>query len=790
MKINTILKAACSGLVSSTLAVSISHAQTNGTPADSFQLEEIVVTAQKSTQSAQDIGLVVNSFGGDSLREQGVDEISDLVGLLPNVQLLDATGGGVPIVFIRGVGLADFRVNNTPAAAFYVDEVYKPSVAMVGSTYFDLERIEVLKGPQGGLYGRNTTAGAVQIITQKPSLDKVGGYATAGYGRYGRMELEGAVNFPVSDTTAFRISARQVDSDDTYTNSVQNNAQPGQSIVSGGDRHGEENQWALRTQMLYQPSDSFDLLVKGYAGENKSETNLLRPVGIWAPGDADNDQYADSAFSNTVCDSLLAGVRDPRNCVTISGQTPVELGITDDVYKTASSNYNQVNNRWSGATIIANKELSTSLKLTSITGYEDFDHARPTDWDGIDLAYQDFDYHTDISAFSQEFRLAFTGDTVDAIGGINYAKEELQENTVLFASVGLVPLAFGHNEVIQNYKQEVDSIAAFGRIDWHLSAALNLVFEGRYTSEEKSFSGATSLRSQVGSTDKVTETLFVDPSQPDVSFDDFSGKVALEYAVNDETLTYILLSRGFKSGGFPGGVVLSSADASSYDPETITAIETGLKSDLMDGRLRANLSAFFYDYKDLQGSALVPASGGVTIDRFQNIGDAEVYGFDAEISYTPIRNLFLQALIGYSEGEISNSEAIQLSPLTGATYRLEGKELNYKPDWNVNLLARYSFDINADIKAYLQTGYDWRSSQNFTYIGIPAEEALFSEDSYGLLSLQLGFGPVDDNWSVSAYVKNAANEEFRSNARTDSLGGVYEIYGAPRIWGVTGSIKF
>lgn len=790
MKLKTALKYTCSGLGAATLLVSTSYADAGDTSDSLFTLEEIVVTAQKRAQSAQDIGLVVNSFDGDALRERGVDEVDDLVGMMANVQLLDATGGGVPIVFIRGVGLAEFRVNNTPAAAFYVDEIYKPSVAMIGSTYFDLERIEVLKGPQGGLYGRNTTAGAVQIISAKPSLEDIDGYASAGYGSYNRVELEGAVNIPMSETIAVRLSGRHVSSSDTYMESTRNSALPAQTTVSGGDEHGGENQWAVRAQVLYQPSDEFNLLLKGYAGEDKSETTLLRPIGIWAGGDADNNLYADSALSNTVCASLLAGSRDPSTCATITGQTPDELGITDDVYKTISSNLNQVNNEWFGFSAIANWDVADNLTLTSITGYEDFDHGRPTDWDAADIAYQDIDYTSAITAFSQEFRLAYSGENFSLFGGVNYAHEELKEDTVLFAAAGLVPIAFGHEEIVQRYKQETDSYAIFGRADWQFADKLNLVFEGRYTWEEKSFSGATTLRSAVGSTDRVTESPFVNPSQPDAKFDDYSGKVALEFAASDNVLTYISLSRGFKSGGFPGGIVLSPAGATAYNPETITGYEAGFKSDLMDNRLRANMSVFYYDYKGLQGSSRIPAPGGVIIDRFQNLGDAEVYGFDAEFSYIPVENVYLQAFVGYSEGEITDSEGQQRSPLTRESYALEGQELNYKPDWSLNLLARYDFEVGTDFTAYTQVDYDWRSSQNFGYIGIPAEEAIFKEDAYGRVNLQFGFAPSDESWSISAFVKNLTNTKYRTNARTDALGGAFEIYGAPRIWGVTGTVKF
>lgn len=784
LKISGVSMAALAFTASPTLAQS----EVNKVEEAERTLETIVVSAEKRDESVQDLGLVVNAFEGSTLREYGVDEVDDLVTLLPNVQLLEATGGGVPIVFIRGIGLADFRVNNSPAAAFYVDEVYKPSVAMIGSAFFDLERIEVLKGPQGGLYGRNTTAGAIQVISARPNLDETEGYLTAGFGEFNRVELEGALNAPLSDTLALRISGKTVSSGDTYTRSVQDIAAANQRVASGGDGHGEEEQWAVRGQLLFQPSSNFDAIVKLYTGSDQSETTLVRPIGVWAPGDVNNDLYADSALSNTVCAPLLMGVRDDNNCVTITGQTVGELGLRGE-FDTASSNYNKLDNNWFGAGLTANWYVSDQLTLTSITAYEDFDHKRPTDWDGIDFAYQDIDYASDISAFSQEFRLAYESDRWSFIGGVNYADEELSEQSVVFGAVGLVPLAFGHEEVVQRYEQTVEAIAVFGRGEWEATEQVSLIGELRYTEEDKSFSGATTLRAPVGSDDRVSEFPFVNPTQPDITFDDFSGKVAIEVAASEDLLLYASISRGFKSGGYPGGVVLNTAGAEAYDPEVLTSYEAGFKSDLIGQRLRANVSVFYYEYNDLQGSARIAAPGGVIIDRFQNIGDAEVYGLDAEISYLATENFLLQALVGVAEGEISDSNATQLSPLTREAYALEGQGLNYKPDFSVNLIGRYDFQTNSGLPGYVEIAYDWRSKQNFAYIGTAAERALFAEDAYGLVNLQAGF-EIDNGWSVSAFVKNLSNEKYRTNSRTDALGGAFEIYGAPRIWGATVTKNF
>jgi iron complex outermembrane recepter protein len=764
-------------------------AQTVSSEAEALRtLERIVVTAEKFEGSVQDTGLVVNSFSSEELLAAGVDNIDGIVSLIPNVQLLDATGGGVPVVFIRGVGLADFRVNNSPAAAFYVDEVYKPSVAMMASSFFDLQRVEVLKGPQGGLYGRNANAGAVQIISAKASLSGDEGYLDMGLGRFGQVELESAVNVLLSDNLAMRVSGRRVTSDDTYMRSIENSDTASNTLL-GAQKHGEKDVWATRAQFYYEPTLQFDATLKLFAGADKSDTTLLRPIGLWAGGDEDNDGFADNALANQLCAPLLQGRRDDSQCATITGKTPEQLNLRDE-FDTTSSTINQVDNEWQGLTLSMNYRMLNDVELTSITHLESFKHARPTDWDAVAGSYQDFHYKTDIAAFSQELRLGYHANDWRFFGGVNIAKEELDEDTRILGDKGLIPLGFGHTEVHQRYAQEVDSYAVFGRVDYALTNQLNIISELRYTKEEKSFAGLTKLRNPVGTNDPSQEMLLVDSSQPNASFDDVSGKVTLNYKVHRNLLTYISASRGFKSGGFPGGLVLSTAGAAKYDAETINGYELGFKSDTLNQRLRLNASVFYYDYSNLQGSARVPATGGVTLDRFQNIGDAEVYGFDAEMTYLLDRNWLIQGMFGHSEGQITNSIATQLSPLTGEEFSLQGKELNYKPDFSMNLMIRRDFNLQNGYSGYAQLAYDWRSAQNFTYIGNLAEQAIFTEDSYGLVNIQIGMSKLSSDWHFSVFVNNLTDERFRTNARADDLGGAFEIYGAPRQWGIKANYQF
>lgn len=755
------------------------------TTEETRKLERIVVTAEKTESTVQETGMVVNSFSASELLEGGINDLDGLVSLIPNVQLLDATGGGVPVVFVRGVGLADFRVNNSPAAAFYDDEVYKPSVAMMASAFFDLERVEVLKGPQGGLYGRNANAGAIQVISAKPTLYGHEGYLDLGLGEYGQTELEGAYNTVLTDKLALRVSGRRDVSGDTYMRSVH--------LDDAGaihrQKHGAKDAWSTRVQFYYEPNQQFTSTLKLFAGADKSDFALLRPIGIWEGSDTMVPGLADGALTNQVCSSLLAGQRNDSQCATITGKTPEQLGL-ESAYDSASSTINKLDNKWQGLTFTMNYTTLNGVKLSSITHLESFDHVRPNDWDAVGGAYQDIYYQTDISTFSQEFRAAYNMDKWRFFGGVNFAKEELEEDSTIIGNLGIIPLGFGHTEVHQKYKQEVDAFAVFGRVDYELTAQLNLSTELRFTKEEKSFAGQTYLRNPVGGTDPSEQMLLVDATQPDANFEDVSGKATLNYQANRNFLAYASVSRGFKSGGFPGGLVLSNEGAEKYDSETITGFEAGFKSDLLNQRLRFNAAAFYYDYSNLQGSARVPAVGGVTLDRFQNIGDAEVYGFDAEITYLVTDNWLVQAMLGHAEGKITKSLATQLSPLTGEEFSLNGKELNYKPDYSANLLVRRDFELSNGFGGYAQLNYDWRSSQNFSYIGNLAEQAIFSEGAYGLVNLQVGISQTNSNWQFSFFVKNLTDTRYRTNARADDLGGAYELYGTPRLWGVKANYTF
>jgi iron complex outermembrane recepter protein len=745
---------------------------------DRNAIGDIIVTATRRAASQQDVGVAMAAFDQKGLRDRGIDNIAALADATPGIRLVEATGGGVPVIVIRGVGLQDFRINNTPTAAIYVDEVYQTSVAQAGFTFFDLERIELLKGPQGGLYGRNTTGGAIQVISNRPSLTETSGYAELGYARFGTFTAEGAVGTPVvKDVVGLRIAGRVARATDGYTRSLPAN-----------QNWGAENRFGLRALLRVQPAGNVDLLLKVHGGRDRSETPLLRTVPIWAPGVSAVPGIGSGAFSNfvlgradraAICPDILAGNRpNPTTCATLTGSQGVPENAS--VYDTLSNPLNRLDNSWFGVSFDAQAQFGDAT-LRSITAYDEFDVGRFTDWDATPLTFQHIDYRSKIKAVSQELRFALNGASVDFQMGVNYARDTLEETSTLFADTGVVPLAFRTTSVFQPYRQRTETIAAYTRLDVRLAEQLTVVGEARYTYEEKDFAGGTFL---------VDRNLFLVEVDRSAAFGDYSGKLALEYRPADDVLLYGSISRGYKSGGFFGGFATNAAQLVPYEPETVIAYETGIKSAFLDRRLRINASAFQYDYSDLQGFGR-ETTGAVQIQRLTNLGDARIRGAELEIVAAPVRGLSISGNATLLDGKITDStktssDSFGLSTRNG----FAGLNLTNYSRWNLGGLVRYEMPVGSRLEAAVQADATYRSSQDFGYIFIPEERVLFREPGYALAGARVSIGDEAGGWEVAAWAKNLFGEQYRTTSRTDSFGGFFEVYGPPATYGVSARINF
>ena len=437
-------------------------------------IEEIIVTANKREQSIQDVPIAISAFDNAALAEIGADSLENLTNFVPGVALFDDRGAGQPTWVIRGVGLADFNANNTPTAAIYYDEAYMTSNALGGIGLYDIERVEVLKGPQGGLYGRNTTGGAVRIVSNRPNLAESEGYVSIGHeGRYGGTLVEAAYNAPLSEDVAVRI-AMQRDHGGGWQDSL---------ATAEDDDHGDRDSLAFRGQLLYSPSDDLEILFKADIGRDKSETMLGRGNGFYDP------------LTGGPCAAIMAGRRDDASCIGLHNLLE-DPRLPSDQTKNGSvvlSNpINELDNEWTGITLTVDKDLGYA-NLVSISSFLDFDYVPGFDYDGTPLALvqskEGFkDHDTTIEQWSQEFRLLSNNDgPLSWLAGANYAKDT--NDTMTSADIttlnaenpGYVPFDL----VTNSYSQETSTWAVYGQAGYDISDSVNINGSLRYTDEDK-----------------------------------------------------------------------------------------------------------------------------------------------------------------------------------------------------------------------------------------------------------------------------------------------------------------
>jgi iron complex outermembrane receptor protein len=745
-------------------------------------IEEIVVIAQKREQLVQDIGIAVAAFSGRNLRERGIDQPDELYQLIPNVNLQNNGGGGAPVVIVRGVGLQSFRINDSPTTAFYVDDVYQTSVASAEWTMFDVERVEVLKGPQGGLYGRNALGGAVQIISRKPSVDEArDGFVSVGVGEYSRESLEAGAGFALSDNVALRLAGRTLAADDSPYRSV-----------PGNFEHGAEERDAARVTLRITPSDELDMVLRAHGGNDDSELEPLRPIGVYA-----NIGTAAALGAPTVSLGLIGGLRgvlpnplcasiasgsgaDLATCAAATGATPASYGLTSaDPYGGGGTFPGFLASDWSGAGFTASLSRG-DFRFESISASDAIDYRRYQDFDGTPLEHLHIDYNTEIDAWSQEFRLFYEGsETLSYVLGLTYAEDEVTEATLLYGAQGVLPLLFsGAVFSPQNYVQDTDAVAVYGHAEWRFAASLNLVGELRYTDEKKSFVGGARLGFANGATVPFVAT------DDATSFDAPSGKVGLEWTVRDDLLAYGSIARGFKTGGFFGGFPTDVSQLAPFDAETLWGFELGVKSDWRDGRLRLNASLFSYDREDVQQNAADPTSS-INIKRITNIGDVETLGMEADVTWAVTDALSLQLGVGTTDAEVSDSSFIQASslPLLPDT-PIEGSNLPNYSDVSGNFVGRYEGSFGGNLGFHVQLEGRYQSDQDLSIITSPLEVPVFTEPGYSLWNLRVGLGAADQRWQAQLFVDNLSDETYRILARNDGAFGIHELYGMPRTWGV------
>ncbi|MEX6725687.1 TonB-dependent receptor [Parapedomonas caeni] len=562
---------AASTLTLALLAAPIAQAQTPQTVPPGEALDELVVTARRREESLQSVPVAVTALGRNALADMQATSLGDIEAAVPNLALHVGDAQNA-VVYLRGVGQIDSLAFADPGVGVYLDDVYLGRAQGAFLDIFDVERVEVLRGPQGTLYGRNTIGGAVKVVTSQPGDDwKLRGGLTLG--SYDQFDAQLMASGPLVPGKLYAKAGIAWLSRDGYAD----------NSATGKD-DGDKETLAWRTSLVFTPSDSLRLELSGDGSRDHPDTS-----------------------------------RTPARMTSVFG-----VPASTDPFE-IDANFNDLNKlAVKGISGKAVWSATDALTLTSITAYRTMDYDAHLDLDATAADFFGVFVFEDQKQFSQEFQLSYESDRLNVVTGLYYFREHDETESGIFGPV----IAFVSNSLNDQINR---SYAAYGQASYKLTDALSLTAGLRYTHEKKSFAriqeffgAATPLVPVLGTGARVTDV--------DVKADwsNLSPKFGIDYQINQDVLLYVSASRGFKSGGFDGRS--NSADqALPFDPETLWSYEAGLKSTLMDGRVTLNLAAFYNDYKDLQLSSFTADENGAFSALFTNAGKAHMAGLEAEM---------------------------------------------------------------------------------------------------------------------------------------------------------------
>jgi len=742
-----ILYLSCAALA---LSAGSAFAQT----ADDTTVEEIVVTAQKRSENLQDVPVSVTAFSGETLTERGVTNVIGLNNLAPGLRVSSGDAAANPKIFIRGVGLSDFNPNSSSGVGIYVDGVYVGSPLAQMAGFYDIGQIEILRGPQGTLYGRNTNGGAVNITTKRPTQSFTA-EAAAEYATYNAVNLNAAVGGPViADKLSFRVAGQYV-KDDGYT----------YNRVTGNDVN-DTDYWAIRLSALWNPTDDIEVLFQANRFANRGSATQPQhralfpgtpaatgPDGFCAPAYYSSGQcgdafgYADTDKNDRALDANLEG-KDKIDLFGTSAQATWDLGAVSLVSVTAYS--------WAHRNAFENTDASPAQML-------------------------EINYLARQQQFTQELRLQ-SNDNPDSrfnwVIGAYYMDETVKDAStqdVLRDLRPLFPAGFSLADSVAAfsypYTQKTKGYAVFGQTDYKITDRLTGTVGLRYSSDEKSFDYQSEAEGGL---------IVLLTSNQKKTFSAWSGRLGLRYELTDDANVYATYNRGYKSGGFFGGLATTPEELEPYDNEQLDAYEIGLKTQLFDRRVRLNLSAFYYDYQDQQVFAQT-VRNGLTVLVLDNAASSEVYGAEVEVSARVTQNLRIDAglsLLKAEYGEFLSNDGDN-DPTNDKDYT--GNRLPQSPEMTFNIAATYSYPLASG--AQLSGTVDAAYSSKIYFDNSNAER--LSQDAVWIAGVQGSWKSPDGAIEAGAFARNLFDETYYvSISNIDSLGVDLLTLNRPRSLGV------
>jgi iron complex outermembrane receptor protein len=703
------------------------------------QLDEITVTAQKREQSVQDTPIAVTVLTGETLVKLGVESGNDVAQYTPGLAIAPVQGvGNVPNISIRGVGLNDFRDFNESPSAVYVDEVYKGALAGLDFALYDLDRVEVLKGPQGTLFGRNATGGLVSYLTARPT-DTFEGYARLSGGSFGDVKAEFAVSGPLSDAVAGRLSVLY------HTNDgVRHNVNP------DGKDGDQVDLAAARGQLDFKLSDSGSLLLTAEAGRNDNAGgNPYR----YAPALYDNQVPAQPVVPTEIDQAnrdIVVGTSD-LNDINVSAGLK-----TDTDFKSGTARLT-----WDFG----------GVDLVSITNYQDFNKHQIQDCDSapIDLCFTD--YTSKVKQFSQELRLQGEIDKLLWNAGLYYFDLSNKGTQSLFGPVAGLLLAPGTDSTTTTFDTTTTSLAAFGQIEYRLTDDVALIGGLRYSDDQTDMTQVFLLTVPEDALGFTGGVAYPKETQKKKNTS-YTAKITWD--VGDATMVYAGIANSFKGGTFNSGFGPVDPSAYSVKPEELTSFEIGFKSESSDRRNRFSGAAFYYDYKDMQAFQFVG------LNQLLFNADATVKGAELEWTSLPTDALEISAGLSYLDTNVKD--------VADSSGLVKDREMVLAPEFSLNAMARYTWSLSSGSALAAQVDGNYNTSVYFDNINAPGTK----QGSVALFNARLSWNSPGDRYEVAAYVKNLTDEVPLNYAfdLSGQLGYVQQSYHPPRTYGVSVGMKF
>ena len=718
-------------------------------------LEEITVTARQRTESIQEIPISMTAISGEDIARLNLVTSRDLADQTPNVVMVQGNYGlAAPIISVRGVTNSNFTASSNSPVSFYADGVVLNSIYSQGFSLYDVERAELLRGPQGTLFGRNSTSGALSVHSVRPG-EETSGYARATIGDDDLLRLEGAVGGTILDGVLLgRLSGVYNEQDGLVDNTAL------------GKNEGDMDNYSLRA--------IFDLV----AFENFDATLKVQ----YADSDGESIVFHNSAGDNWLTPEIERGGRDEdyEKIQMDLPERPEEL----EAWLTS------LQMRW---------DISETLSLTSITGYMDQDFFETNDDDATveRILHQHTD--SDYEQFSQELRLNYVTGEMDWVFGAYYIEDDSDAiGTFEQSYISNIQGFPGQYGTAGSTDSELESWAVFSHLKYSLSDQWTLSAGLRYTEDDRDVDILASGLTSIIDDDPYAfedinnhiplDPIFGLPTEFDRvvdsdSWDEVSGDLGLQYHVNDDVMVYGGYARGFKGGSF-NTLVLAGEDVVSVDPEIVDSYEIGFKSTLMDGTLRLNGALYYYEYEDFQAFEYVTVGFQVNSVLF-SIDETEAYGGELELSWLPVEKLQIDLGLGYTDTEV---QEISDAPFGVAVQ--EGNEFRNAPEWNFNGQAYYY---------WLMPGGKWSLTPMTDFFFVDEYYSSFANEpestagDYWNVNFRLRLADANERMAATAWVENAFDEESESGrfpANVPGYGTDFATAGPGRTYGVTLEYNF